>query len=148
MGRVSFVKKSSIPSVSNPSKLSSAERKSRSRATARRDAVGYAFITPWLIGFLCFSLGPVLASLYLSFTKFDLLTPAVWVGTDNYMRMFTEDPRFYQALKVTFTYMIFEVPLKLAFALAIAMVPAFLGLFIALPVLGHATWHLYRRVVG
>lgn len=98
------------------------ERKSRSRAAIRRDLTGYAFITPWLIGFLCFSLGPVLASLYLSFTRFDLLSPAKWIGAENYVRMFSEDPRFYQSLMVTFNYMICEVPLKLAFALAIAMV--------------------------
>ena len=100
----------------------SSERQSRSNAATRRDLIGYAFLTPWLIGFFCFSLGPVLVSLYLSFTKFDLLSPAVWVGTDNYARMFLDDPRFYQSLKVTFTYMTFEVPLKLAFALAEAMV--------------------------
>lgn len=87
------------------------ESQSRSRAATRRDLVGYAFIGPWLVGFLCFSLGPVLASLYLSFTKFDLLSPSVWIGPENYVRMFTEDPRFYQALKVTFTYMLCEVPL-------------------------------------
>ena len=108
--------------MSTDSKTPSTERQSRSKAATRRDLIGYAFITPWLVGFLCFSLGPVLASLYLSFTKFDLLSPAVWVGTDNYARMFFDDPRFFQALKVTFTYMVFEVPLKLAFALASAMV--------------------------
>jgi multiple sugar transport system permease protein len=52
-------------------------------AERRRDLIGYAFLAPWLIGFLVFSLGPVLASLYLSFTRFDLLRPAVWVGADN-----------------------------------------------------------------
>ena len=98
------------------------ERLGRSRAAIRRDLIGYSFIAPWLIGFLCFSLGPVLVSLYLSFTKFDLLSPAVWIGTENYVRMFTQDPRFYQALKVTLTYMLCEVPLKLCFALAVAMV--------------------------
>ena len=98
------------------------ERLGRSRAAIRRDLIGYSFIAPWLIGFLCFSLGPVLVSLYLSFTKFDLLSPAVWIGPENYVRMFTQDPRFYQALKVTFTYMICEVPLKLSFALMVAMV--------------------------
>ena len=102
--------------------ISSRERRGRSSAALRRDLVGYAFLMPWLIGFLCFSLGPVLASLYLSFTKFDLLRPAVWIGADNYVRMFTADQRFYQALKVTFTYMLFEVPLKLTFALLVAMV--------------------------
>ena len=84
--------------------------------------MGYAFLMPWLIGFVCFSLGPVLASLYLSFTKFDLLRPAVWVGADNYVRMFTADARFWQSLKVTFSYMLMEVPLKLAFALLVAVV--------------------------
>ena len=90
-------------------------------AAWRRDLIGYAFLAPWLIGFLCFSLGPVLASLYLSFTKFDLLRPAQWIGIDNYVRMFSADPRFWQALKVTFSYMAMEVPLKLAFALAVAV---------------------------
>jgi len=99
----------------------SPEQRSRASAAFRRDLIGYAFLVPWLIGFLLFSLGPVSASLYLSFTKFDLLRPAVWIGADNYVRMFTADPRFYQALKVTFTYMLTEVPLKLAFALMVAM---------------------------
>ena len=84
--------------------------------------MGYAFLMPWLVGFVCFSLGPVLASLYLSFTKFDLLRPAQWIGADNYMRMFTADARFWQSLKVTFSYMLMEVPLKLAFALLVAVV--------------------------
>ena len=94
----------------------------RGRSAAwRRDLIGFAFLAPWLVGFLCFSLGPVLASLYLSFTKFDLLRPAQWIGADNYVRMFSADPRFWQALKVTFSYMAMEVPLKLAFALAVAV---------------------------
>jgi multiple sugar transport system permease protein len=91
------------------------------RARWRRDLIGYAFLAPWLIGFIVFSLGPVLASLYLSFTKFDLLTAPQWTGLDNYVRMFGSDLRFRQALKVTFTYMILEVPLKLCFALLVAM---------------------------
>lgn len=85
-----------------------------------RNLTAYLFLGPWLIGFVVFTLGPVLASLYLSFTKFDLLTAPVWIGAENYVRMFTGDYRFYQALKVTFTYLLFEVPLKLAFALLIA----------------------------
>jgi multiple sugar transport system permease protein len=90
-------------------------------AQFRRNWAGYLFLAPWLIGFLCFTLGPVLVSLYLSFTKFDLLRPPQWIGTDNYVRMFTGDYRFFQALRVTFTYLLFEVPLKLAFALLIAV---------------------------
>ena len=87
----------------------------------RRDLTGYLFLAPWLLGFFVFTLGPVLVSLYLSFTTFDLLRPPIWVGASNYVRMFTADYRFYQALKVTFTYLLFEVPLKLAFALLIAV---------------------------
>ena len=83
--------------------------------------MGYAFLAPWLVGFFVFTLGPVSASLYLSFTKFDMLRPAAWIGLDNYVRMFTADPRYWQALKVTLSYMVMEVPLKLAFALAVAM---------------------------
>jgi multiple sugar transport system permease protein len=88
----------------------------------RRTLTAFLFLAPWLLGFLVFTLGPVLASLYLSFTKFDLLRPPVWIGADNYVRMFTTDYRFFQALKVTFTYLLFEVPLKLAFALLIASI--------------------------
>ena len=87
---------------------------------SKRDLTGYLFLAPWVVGFVVFTLGPVLVSLYLSFTKFDLLRPPVWIGADNYVRMFTSDYRFFQALKVTFTYLLFEVPLKLAFALLIA----------------------------
>jgi multiple sugar transport system permease protein len=89
---------------------------------ARRNLVGYTFLLPWLIGFLVFSVVPILASLYLSFTKYDLLTPPIWNGLRNYIVMFTMDPRFLQALKVTFVYVSVSVPLQLALALAIAMV--------------------------
>ena len=85
------------------------------------DLSGYLFLLPWLLGFLFFTLGPTLVSLYLSFTKFDLLTSPRWVGLDNYTYMFTADQRFGNALRVTFVYLTLEVPLKLAFALAIAV---------------------------
>lgn len=90
---------------------------------ARRGSrfAAYLFLAPWIFGFLAFTIGPTLASLYLSFTRFDLLTPPRWVGLDNYVFMFTADGRFMSALKVTFIYLVLEVPLKLAFALAVAM---------------------------
>lgn len=97
-------------------------RRLRVPALLRREWAGYLFLAPWLVGFLCFTLGPVLVSLYLSFTKFDLLRPPQWIGAENYVRMFTGDYRFFQALRVTFTYLVFEVPLKLAFALLIAVI--------------------------
>ncbi len=78
-------------------------------------------MAPWLIGFFCLTLGPVLASLYLSFTDFDLLQNPHFIGTANYVRMATADPKFLASMRVTFVYVILSVPLKLAFALGIAM---------------------------
>lgn len=87
-----------------------------------RSLPGYLFLTPWLIGFFGLTLGPALASLYFSFTDYNLLQAPHWVGTANYVRMATADPKFGAALRVTFLYVALAVPLKLAFALAIALV--------------------------
>ncbi|NDB68330.1 MAG: sugar ABC transporter permease [Methylocystaceae bacterium] len=96
-------------------------QKSGSSRFFREDIYGYLFLLPWLSGFLFFTIGPVAASLYLSFTKFDLLSAPRWAGVDNYVFMFTQDQRFVSALSVTFLYLIFEVPLKLCFALLVAI---------------------------
>ncbi|MGO4739013.1 carbohydrate ABC transporter permease [Bosea sp. 2KB_26] len=85
------------------------------------NGAGYMFLAPWLIGFLGLTLGPALASLYLSFTDYDLLQSPRFVGMDNYVRMATGDAKFAAAMKVTFIYVILSVPLKLIFALALAM---------------------------
>ena len=87
-----------------------------------RNGAGYLFLAPWLIGFFCLTLGPALVSLYLSFTDFDLLTSPEFVGAQNYVRMVTADAKFAAAIRVTLVYVALSVPLKLAFALAIAMV--------------------------
>ncbi|MGI2034644.1 carbohydrate ABC transporter permease [Rhizobium panacihumi] len=88
----------------------------------RRNGAGYLFLSPWLIGFFCLTLGPALASLYLSFTRFDLLTAPEFIGAQNYVRMVTADPKFAASMKVTLIYVALSVPLKLIFALAVAMV--------------------------
>jgi multiple sugar transport system permease protein len=82
---------------------------------------GYLFLLPWFIGFFGLTVGPIVTSLYLSFTNFDLLTPPEWVGASNYVRMFTADPKFAQSMRVTLMFVLFSVPLKLAFALLIAL---------------------------
>ncbi len=101
------------------------------RSKRKRKAVGLnapnniaalAFLSPWLIGLLCLTLGPILASFYLSLTSYDMFTAPKWIGADNYVKMFATDNRYYQSLRVTFTYVVLAVPLKLAFALAVAMV--------------------------
>jgi ABC-type sugar transport systems, permease components len=82
---------------------------------------GYAFLLPWLIGFFALTLGPIIASLYLSFTKYDLLTTPEWIGTKNYVSMFTDDYRLKDSIWVTMKYVFLSVPVRLSFALAIAM---------------------------
>jgi multiple sugar transport system permease protein len=87
----------------------------------RRSFAGYGFLAPWLLGFFLLTAGPMLGSLYLSFTSFDLLQAPRWIGTANFERMFSDDPRFWSALGVTFRYVLWSVPLKLMVALALAM---------------------------
>ncbi|MEU4572992.1 carbohydrate ABC transporter permease [Nonomuraea sp. ATR24] len=88
----------------------------------RREArAAYVFLAPWFIGLFVITVGPILASLYLSFTNYSLLEEAKWVGTDNYTKMFFEDDRFITSLKVTTVYVVVSVPLQLAFALGLAL---------------------------
>jgi multiple sugar transport system permease protein len=87
-----------------------------------QNRAGYLFLAPWLIGFFGLTLGPALGSLYLSFTDFDLLRDPRWIGLDNYVRIATADPKFATSMRVTFFYVALAVPLKLVFALAVAMV--------------------------
>jgi multiple sugar transport system permease protein len=88
----------------------------------RRDDTRLAllFILPALIGFLVFMVWPTLRGIYLSFTRFNLLTPAEFNGLDNYIRM-VQDPVFWNALKVTVYYVILNIGIQTAFALVIAV---------------------------
>jgi multiple sugar transport system permease protein len=82
------------------------------------------FLSPWLLGLFAITAVPMLLSLYLSFTDYDVLTPlseANWVGWANYERMFTADPSYWHAVVVTCTFAFVAVPLKLAAALGVAM---------------------------
>ena len=79
-----------------------------------------AFILPALVGFLVFMVWPTLRGIYLSFTKFNLLTPPEFNGVDNYVRM-VQDPVFWNALKVTLYYVIINIGLQTALALVIAV---------------------------
>lgn len=87
----------------------------------RKNLPGYVFLGPWLVGFFLLAIGPILASLYLSFTKYNVVAEPRWIGLDNYTFMFTMDARFWKALQVTFTFVALSVPAKLIFALAVAM---------------------------
>ncbi|GAB3601533.1 carbohydrate ABC transporter permease [Microbacterium tumbae] len=80
----------------------------------------FFFLLPWFIGLFAVTAGPMLISLGLSFTKYNLLQPPVFNGVDNFIRMFT-DARLHQSLIVTFVYVLVSVPLQLALALALAV---------------------------
>lgn len=81
---------------------------------------GYVFISPWLIGFFAFLVIPVIISLYYSFTNYDLVGAPVFVGWKNYQKILI-DKRFWQAIKVTFIYTFTALPLRLSFALLLAV---------------------------
>jgi len=81
---------------------------------------GYAFLTPWLLGFVLLTAGPMIASLYLAFTDYNLFAPPQWVGLDNFTRLLS-DPDFLQAWKVTAAYVLVGTPVKLAAAFGVAL---------------------------
>ncbi|WP_083537221.1 MULTISPECIES: carbohydrate ABC transporter permease [unclassified Paenibacillus] len=90
-------------------------------ARAAEPLWGYAFISPWLIGLLVLTIGPLTQSFYLSLTKYNLLELPVWIGAGNYREIVLEDANFWKSLQVTFTYVAVSVPLKLLFALLVAL---------------------------
>jgi multiple sugar transport system permease protein len=96
----------------------------RLRMTAsRREALwGYVFVSPWIIGFLLFTVGPLIASLILSFTDFNLLRPedTKFIGTDNYARMAT-DPLVTQGLIVTVRFALIAIPATMLASLGLAV---------------------------
>jgi multiple sugar transport system permease protein len=82
---------------------------------------GYIMILPWLIGFFLLYLIPMISSIYYSFTNYNLLNKAEFIGFSNYKRMLFNDATFWKSLGVTFYYVFALVPLRLIFALFIAM---------------------------
>ncbi|WP_020577909.1 ABC transporter permease subunit [Actinopolymorpha alba] len=91
------------------------------RVRHRDNRAAYLFLLPWFAGLLFVTAVPMLASLYFSFTKFNLLQPPRFIGLDNFTRMF-HDERLWAALRVTFTYVLVSVPLQLILALLLAVV--------------------------
>ena len=104
------------PAPPAPSSGSGSGRRTREALAA------YGFLAPWIAGMLLLTIGPMIYSLYLSFTRYDLMTPARWVGFDNYVRMFAADPRYLASVSVTLRYVAVSVPLLLVVSLLVAMV--------------------------
>jgi len=99
----------------------------------REAKIGLMFIAPWMIGVIFFSLGPFLASFFLSFTKYNIVEPPTWVGTKNYIEIFTGDPLFWKSLQNTAAYVIGSVAIRIflgfGLALLLNMKVRFLGLW-------------------
>jgi multiple sugar transport system permease protein len=98
------------------------ERQAALRRRHRREALAaYGFLTPWILGLLLIVIGPMIASLVLSFTRYELIGSPEFVGLENYERMFTEDPRWWKSVRVTLAYTALSVPLVLTFSLLLAV---------------------------
>lgn len=138
-----------LPGRKGPQGLSHMQKENRS---------AYLFLLPWFLGLVFITVGPLLASLYLSFTDYSILSSPNWIGLNNYREMFLGDPRYFSAVRVTLMYVFISVPLVLVFALFLAMVlnrgikalalyraifyvPSLLGTSVAVAV-------LWRRVFG
>lgn len=89
--------------------------------TIKRSLPGYAFIAPWLLGFVIFAAGPMIASFLISLHSWSMLSPPAWAGLDNYATAFTDDPLLLTSLWNTAFYVILSVPLGIIAALALAM---------------------------
>ena len=87
----------------------------------REALAGYAYLSPWIIGFLVFAGGPIIASAYWSFTIYNVLRPPRFVGFDNYIYMFTKDDLFIPSIVRTFYFAVLSVPLAMVLSLLVAM---------------------------
>lgn len=98
------------------------ENRKRRLTLSRREALwAYAFISPWIAGFLFFTLGPMLASLYFSFTDYNIIDPPIWAGLDNYQKVLFNDPLFWHSLQRTLYFAGLSLPLGLIFGFLIAV---------------------------
>ena len=90
--------------------------------TRRREArAGLLFVLPWLLSLLLFTTYPVLTTLYLSLTDYNIVQPPRWIGLQNYRTMFTADPAFWTSVENSAYYALLAVPLGLAGALGLAV---------------------------
>jgi multiple sugar transport system permease protein len=97
-------------------------RAPRSSIARREERYGWLFASPWIIGFVLFTLGPMIASLALSFTQYSIASPPQWIGVDNYRRALSgEDSLFWPSLGRTLLYALTVVPISLTGSLLLAV---------------------------
>lgn len=95
--------------------------KTKVREYKKRDYMGLIYIAPWLFGFILLQLYPFIASLFYSFTQYNIMSEPTFVGLNNYITLFKVDNEFWNSLKVTIAYTIYTVPGKLVLALLVAL---------------------------
>ncbi|MCD7964742.1 MAG: sugar ABC transporter permease [Clostridiaceae bacterium] len=124
---------------------------------SREARAGWLFISPWLIGFLCLTGGPLLFSLYASFTNYNMTSRMDFIGLSNYIRMFTKDPVFWKSLGNTLYYVALAVPSSCICAIFLATLlnqkvkgtPLFRMLFYLPTVLsGVAVYQLWMQLLA
>jgi multiple sugar transport system permease protein len=111
---------SELSSIRRTKAKSPEEKRLQKKEAGRDNKAGYLFLLPWLVGLVVITIGPMLASLYLSFTNYNLIQAPEWTGLENYVRMLG-DERLHNSLKVTFIYVFVSTPLQLILALALAL---------------------------
>lgn len=87
----------------------------------RRNLEGWAFASPWVLGFVLFTAGPMLASAVMAFTQWDLLTPPRFIGLQNFRTALWDDPLVWHSLRVTTAYAVIAVPLNIVLGLGLAL---------------------------
>lgn len=88
----------------------------------QENVAGYVFSLPFIFGFLMFMVIPMGLSFYYSLCRYDIQTATQWIGLGNYIEIFTDDPTFVKSLKVTCYYALIGTPLKVIFALIVALI--------------------------
>jgi multiple sugar transport system permease protein len=109
----------SVPGAANIQ--TRAEVQTKRKNFRQHNLVGYLFVSPWIIGFILFGFVPIAISLALAFTNFDVLSGGHFVGLENFQRMFFRDIRYGRSVEATFRYVLLAVPLRLIFALGVAL---------------------------
>lgn len=94
--------------------------KSRLQTSRQRNLTAYAFLTPWLLGMLFLTVGSMLFTFYLAFTRFDLLSSPEWIGFKNFTHIL-KDNNFWLSVRVTLVYVVVSVPSRLIISLLIAL---------------------------
>jgi len=93
----------------------------RSPAAIKEALCGYISISPWLVGFIILTFIPILSTIYYSFTRWTIMDAPVWIGLENYIRMFSKEPLFYQAVRATSLYVAMSLPVIIVFGVLLSL---------------------------